>query len=77
MRVVALGMFLLVLGGCQMQPTDSLVTQCTTPRPQLCTTEYAPVCALVSQGGQKQYPSACNACADDTVAGYAWGECAQ
>jgi hypothetical protein len=37
--------------------------------------EYAPVCADLIAGGRKQYASACNACADDTVAGYLRGEC--
>ncbi len=77
MRLVAAGVLLLVLGGCQSQPSESLVTQCTAPRPQVCTMEYAPVCAVVTSGGLKQYPSACNACADDAIAGYLLGECAQ
>jgi hypothetical protein len=37
--------------------------------------EYAPVCADLVAGGSRQYSSACNACADDAVAGYLNGDC--
>jgi hypothetical protein len=73
----ALGMFLL-LAACASQPpapSPSLITQCTDPRPQVCTMEYAPVCAVLSAGGSREYASACNACADDKVTGYAGGAC--
>ena len=67
---------LLLLGACAgQQPERNRVTQCTQPRPQVCTMEYAPVCATLSAGGQKEYSSACNACADDAVAGYLPGPC--
>ena len=74
----ALGALLLILvAGCETQPTPTLVTQCTEPRPQVCTMEYAPVCADLVAGGRKLYSSACNACADDAVSGYLSGECPQ
>lgn len=57
------------------QPAPSLITQCPDPRPQVCTMEYAPVCAVLSAGGSREYASACNACADDAVTGYAAGAC--
>jgi len=73
---IALGALLLILvAGCETQPAPTLVTQCTDPRPQVCTMEYAPVCADLVTGGRKQYSSACNACADDAVSGYLNGEC--
>ena len=67
---------LLLLSACasQQQPTGSM-TQCTEPRPQVCTMEYAPVCAALNAGGSREYSSACNACADDAVTGYADGAC--
>ncbi len=65
----------LVLAGCSTQPPASPVIACSEPRPQVCTMEYAPVCAELVAGGRKQYASACNACADDTVASYLKGEC--
>lgn len=75
MRLVMGLLVLSSLTACATQPTPSLVTQCSTPRPQVCTMEYAPVCADLAAGGRKQYSSACNACADDAVAGYLKGEC--
>ncbi len=72
---LALGLSLLLLAACETQPTPTLVTQCSDPRPQVCTMEYAPVCADLVAGGKKQYASACNACADDAVSGYLKGEC--
>ena len=73
---LALGLSLLLLvAACETQPTPTLVTQCSDPRPQVCTMEYAPVCADLTAGGKKQYASACNACADDAVSGYLKGEC--
>ncbi len=50
---------------------------CGDPRPQVCTMEWAPVCANTLAGATKQYASACNACADDQVSGYQAGECPQ
>ncbi|MFV8818697.1 hypothetical protein [Haliea sp. E17] len=50
-------------------------TACATPRPQVCTMEWAPVCANTLAGATRQYASACNACADDQVTSYQTGEC--
>ena len=61
--------------GFNQQPTPMLVTQCETPRPQVCTMEYAPVCANLVIGETREYSSGCNACADDAVAGYLSGPC--
>lgn len=44
--------------------------QCPEQRPQLCTMEYMPVCALLENGRRKEYASACNACSDTEVIGY-------
>ena len=75
---IALGAVLFIfLAGCETTPTPTLVTQCTEPRPQVCTMEYAPVCATLAAGGKKTYSSGCNACADDSVSGYLNGECPQ
>lgn len=77
MRNVA-GLFLiLLLNGCLVDPPKqaTFVTQCTEPRPQVCTMEYNPVCAEMVAGGNKEYASACNACADDAVSGYLRGTC--
>lgn len=58
-------------------------TRCKDPRPEICTREYRPVCALVEndQGEQngklsrKTYATWCTACADPRVQGYSQGEC--
>ena len=62
------------------------LTHCSDPRPQICTMDYVPVCALrvtdtrciaapCSSGDWVQYPNACSACADKQVRGYLKGEC--
>ncbi|EEB79419.1 hypothetical protein GPB2148_2349 [marine gamma proteobacterium HTCC2148] len=75
MRIALGALAVLFIVGCQTQPTATLVTQCAEPRPQVCTMEYAPVCADLTSGGKKQYSSGCNACAHDSVSGYLNGEC--
>ena len=75
MRIALGALLLILLTGCETQPAPTLVTQCTDPRPQVCTMEYAPVCADLVAGGRKPYSSACNACADDAVSGYLSGDC--
>ncbi len=77
---------LLVLAGCSTpasQPAPAVplapgpVTSCTDPRPQVCTMEYAPVCASLAVGGFRTYASGCNACADEAVSGYQQGPCSE
>ena len=76
MRTACAAALVFLLSACAGQtPESSSVTQCTEPRPQVCTMEYAPTCAVLIAGGQKEYASACNACADDAVAAYAPGPC--
>ncbi len=66
----------LLLGACAAGPeAPSLVTVCETPRPQVCTMEYDPVCAQLVAGGVETYSSPCNACADDAVSGFQRGAC--
>jgi hypothetical protein len=48
---------------------------CKDPRPQVCTTIYAPVCATHSDGHRETHASGCNACADDTALTYTEGVC--
>jgi hypothetical protein len=61
-------------------------TPCEAPRPELCTFEYAPVCADVDTGvrcvkapcpssERRTYPNACAACADAKVLGHRPGAC--
>ena len=72
MRSVLAIALLLALSACASQPEN---TQCPDPRPQVCTMEYAPVCAVLVSGGSKEYASPCNACADDQVVGHQMGSC--
>lgn len=77
MRIAFALVAFLALAACASQePAETNpLTQCTEPRPQVCTMEYAPVCATLIAGGKKEYASGCNACADDAVAAYLPGPC--
>jgi hypothetical protein len=76
MRLVWTFAFVPLLAACASSgPSPNLTTQCTTPRPQVCTMEYAPVCGTQTGGGRADYSSACNACADDKATGYINGPC--
>ena len=61
-------------------------TLCTEPRPQMCTMEYNPVCAVRDTGircvttpcpssERKTYSNACSACGDKKVTGFQPGAC--
>ncbi len=76
MRPVWIVFAVVSLLGCASPPkATTMTTQCTSPRPQVCTMEYAPVCATRKDGARAEYSSACNACADDAVTGYLTGPC--
>lgn len=49
--------------------------QCASPRPQICTREYMPVCASNKDGETKTYATGCTACSDPEVVYYQDGEC--
>ncbi|VAW58332.1 hypothetical protein MNBD_GAMMA08-2665 [hydrothermal vent metagenome] len=51
------------------------VTICESPRPQVCTMEYVPVCATLKNKQLKTYASGCSACADVKVVNYKKGAC--
>jgi hypothetical protein len=53
---------------------QSMMT-CTEPRPQICTQDYRPVCAMLQDGSLKTYSNGCNACSDPAVTGYREGAC--
>lgn len=55
---------------------------CESPRPQMCTREYRPVCGYKSAPGDRQYltqsyGNACTACADSEVKGFVAKDCPQ
>ena len=82
---------LLVLAACgiarpEPEALAALEVECEEPRPEVCTREYRPVCALVDTGIRcvttpcpasewKLYGNACTACSDADVVGYRRGEC--
>ena len=65
----------------QPNPKGPAITACTQPRPEICTQEYDPVCALRDAAGLcvsvpcdsatwRTYANACTACSDPKVLGY-------
>jgi hypothetical protein len=48
---------------------------CESPRPEMCTQQYDPVCGRRSDDSRKTYSNACHACADIDVHGYETGAC--
>jgi hypothetical protein len=48
---------------------------CKSPRPQMCTMEYVPVCAQLEGNMTKTYASGCNACSDKNVISYKADTC--
>ncbi len=80
-----------MLYGCAATPESpadisDIETRCGDPRPEMCTREYRPVCALRDTGVRcvttpcpstewKTYGNACDACADADVIGHLPGAC--
>ncbi|MDC3332885.1 hypothetical protein OAV62_01450, partial [bacterium] len=65
---------------------NSSYTLCTDPRPQMCTREYMPVCAIKDTAircittpcpstQEVTYATGCTACADEKVIKYKQGAC--
>src|SRR5210317_1480395 len=48
---------------------------CTEPRPQVCSQDYRPVCAVTQNGSFKTYANGCSACSDPEVNSYRDGAC--
>ena len=81
----------IALCGCAATPEppttrSDIDVRCEDPRPQMCTREYRPVCALRDTGIRcvtipcpstewKTYGNACDACADVDVIGHLPGAC--
>ncbi len=66
-RFLGLTALTLLISACASKPEPIERTLCEDPRPQVCTMEYNPVCALRISGQWATYSSPCNACADDKV----------
>ena len=50
-------------------------TACPEERPQVCTLQYAPVCAVMDDGSRREFANGCNSCADPQVVSYEDGGC--
>lgn len=70
-------LFGLLLAGCQsVKPdNDQLEARCQSPRPEICTFEYRPVCGLLQSGKWQTQGNACSACGNPEVVGYTAGAC--
>jgi hypothetical protein len=80
MRVILLVLMMVLVTACAgSQPTGpigaELHQQCPEQRPQMCTLEYAPVCAFLENKQRKEFSNGCSACSDSTVVGYIAGSC--
>ncbi|RDH80654.1 MAG: hypothetical protein DIZ80_16610 [endosymbiont of Galathealinum brachiosum] len=64
---------------CAMSPekdvVDKKLTQCESPRSQVCTRDYTPVCGFESDGNHKTFSNACTACSNENVISYDEGAC--
>ncbi len=71
---------------CSTADATKEYVECKTPRPQMCTREYNPVCAKVDTGIRcikapcpseewQTFATGCTACSDSKVYGYVLGEC--
>lgn len=64
--------------GCSSANLKDDLTECTEPRPEICTMDYTPVCGLLYVSGEehwKTYSNACSACSDSAVTGYIKDAC--
>lgn len=54
---------------------DVELIQCTSPKPQVCTREYRPVCGFENDGDLKTFSNSCTACSSPKVTSYCEGDC--
>jgi hypothetical protein len=70
-----------VLGACASGGEKSMpeagATVCEDPRPQVCTMDYRPVCAILEDGSRKTYSNGCSACGDASVSSWVEGACSE
>jgi hypothetical protein len=80
LRLCLIPVICLLLGACAAGSSETImtapaVTICQDPRPQVCTMDYRPVCATLTDGGLKTYPNGCGACADINASSWIEGAC--
>lgn len=54
---------------------DKKLTQCVSPKPEVCTKEYKPVCGFEADGNYRTFSNACMACSDAQINAYDDGAC--
>jgi len=54
---------------------DKKLTQCVSPKPEVCTKEYKPVCGFEADGNYRTFSNACMACSDAEINAYDDGAC--
>lgn len=64
---------IVLLTACASVPEAT--TACAEPRPLVCAMQFQPTCAVLANGGRKEFSSPCTACSDPVVAGYVIGPC--
>ncbi|WP_432473628.1 hypothetical protein [Amphritea sp. HPY] len=80
---IVFALFVALTGCVANAPVASLdLVICESPRPQMCTREYRPVCGYKPAPGDRQYltqsyGNACAACADSEVKGFVAEACPQ
>ncbi len=72
--------YLSLLVICGLSTACSVITpatqhSCEEPRPEVCTREYVPVCAIKRDNSTGLYANACSACSNSEVIGYNEGAC--
>ena len=55
--------------------TNTNLTICKEPRPQICQRDYRPVCATMKDAGHKTFSNGCTSCTDSNVVGYVEKPC--
>jgi hypothetical protein len=74
MRSACVVALLVLLSACATSQPQA-ITPCTEPRPMVCAMEFNPTCAVLADGGRKEFASPCTACADPAATGYVTGPC--
>ncbi len=54
---------------------DQAMTLCPDPRPQFCTADYRPVCAVLADGLREEFSNSCSACSNPEVNGWIADTC--
>ncbi|MCU7835770.1 MAG: hypothetical protein KZQ83_11045 [gamma proteobacterium symbiont of Taylorina sp.] len=69
-RIILVSLLVLVVSCANNEIQGVNENVCKDPRPQLCTMDYTPVCALLQNDQYKTYSNACSACSDSSVISY-------